>query len=76
MKKVGVKLSIVSIASIVSTQVAPFLHHLHKKEGKLDTYLIEYLSVFCREYNFQIDLKKKTSAFFGGLLISISQSLF
>ena len=51
MKKAGVKLSIVSIVSIASTQVAPRLHHLHKKEGQLDTFLIEHLSGFCRKFN-------------------------
>ena len=39
-------MSIVSIVSIVSTQVAPQLHHLHKKEGQFDTLLIESLQVF------------------------------
>ncbi len=33
-----------SIVSIVSTQVAPRLHHLHKKEGQFDKFIIiEYL---------------------------------
>jgi hypothetical protein len=42
---VGVKLSIESNISIVSTQVAPLLHHLHKKEGQLDTFLIGNYSI-------------------------------
>jgi hypothetical protein len=29
------------IVSIVSTQVAPRLRHLHKKEGQFDTLLID-----------------------------------
>ncbi len=46
MKKVGVKMSIMSIVSIVSTQVAPQLHHLHKKEGQLDTLLFNHFLFF------------------------------
>ena len=44
-------MSITSTVSIVSTQVAPRLHHLHKKEGQLDTLLICYLSVFYQDLN-------------------------
>ena len=42
--KVGAKNSIMSIVSIVSTQVAPRLHHLHKKEGHFDTLLFNNFS--------------------------------
>ena len=46
MTKVGVKMSIMSIVSIVSTQVAPRLHHLHKKEGQFDTFLSHFYRAF------------------------------
>ena len=48
---VGVKLSIASIVSIVSTQVAPRLHHAHKKEVQLGTLLIDHILAFCWKLN-------------------------
>ena len=44
--KVGAKNSIMSIVSIVSTQVAPRLHHLYKKEGQLDIFIIKLFYVY------------------------------
>jgi len=49
--KAGVKLSITSIVSIVSTQVAPRLHHAHKKEGQLGTLLIDHILAFYWKLN-------------------------
>ena len=46
MTKAGVKLSITSIVSIVSTQVAPRLHHAHKKEGQFDTFYRAFEGIF------------------------------
>ena len=46
MTKVGAKNSIMFIVSIVSTQVASRLHHLHKREGQFDIFIIEYLQEF------------------------------
>jgi len=43
-------MSIASIVSIVSTQVAPRLHHLHTKEGQIDTFFISHLLTFYREF--------------------------
>jgi len=55
--KVGAKNSIMSIVSIVSTQVAPRLHHLHKKEGQFDIFIIEYLQEFLYTF-FELLMKK------------------
>jgi hypothetical protein len=50
-KKVGVKMPIVSIVSIVSTRVAPRLHHLHKKEGQFGILLFKLFWLFFVNYS-------------------------
>jgi hypothetical protein len=44
-----------SIASIVSTQVAPRLHNLHQKEGQFDALFNDQLLVFSSTF---LDLLK------------------
>jgi len=46
---VGAKMSMASIISIVSTQVAPRLHQTQMREGQLNTILRGNLSMFYRE---------------------------